>query len=318
MSGWLDALGDWLAGPQSALSDAGIHAAEVHWLHMLLLAGAMLGFLVVMAAVWLAWRAEKPQAGTWIVWLGGIAFPVAMLAVFIVLSMQTTRAVSTLGDEDELVVRVIGKQYWWDVIYAEDGAAPAFRTANEIHVPVGRPVRFLLESDNVIHSFWVPSLGGKMDMIPGRTNELVLRADRAGVYRGQCAEFCGIQHARMAFEVIAHEPEDFEAWRARRVLPQPEPDDPFVRRGREAFVSEGCAGCHEVSGHAEGARAGPDLTDMGARRTLGSGMWPNNPGNMGGWIADAQTMKPGNEMPAYTGLDGVTLRALTAYMDSLQ
>ena len=241
-----------------------------------------------------------------------------MLVGLAVATTGVTRALARLAGPDPLIVEVAGYQFWWDIVYPADGEAPWVRTANEVHLPAGRPVTFRLTTDDVIHSFWIPALGGKLDMIPGRVNELTVIAEEPGVYRGQCAEFCGRQHARMSFDVIVHAPEDFSSWRAARAEEADDPETLIEQRGQEVFSQNGCAACHAVRGVSEGARLGPDLTNVGARATIGAGMWATNVGNLAGWIANAQTLKPGVNMPSYTTLSGPDLRALATYLESLE
>jgi cytochrome c oxidase subunit II len=214
-------------------------------------------------------------------------------------------------------IDVTGYIFWWDVSYRRPNDQPPVATANELRVPVGEPVELLLRSNDVIHSFWVPSLAGKTDMIPGRVNRMVIQADRPGVYGGICAEYCGLQHSLMLFDVVAVPRPEFDAWLARLAQPAPAPDTPQLREGRELFVDLGCGACHAVRGVSE-ARLGPDLTLVGARRTIGAGTLPGGAGNIAGWIASAQHLKPGNAMPSYDQLQGSQLLALTAYMESLK
>jgi len=189
--------------------------------------------------------------------------------------------------------------------------------ANELHLPVGRPVRIQLKSNDVIHSFWVPNLHGKMDLIPGRETVLWLQADRPGVYRGQCAEYCGLQHAHMAFVVEALPPEEFVAWVAQRQQPPAEPAG-TAGRGQQAFFRHGCAVCHTIRGTPADGQLGPDLTHVGGRMSLGAGILPNNVGTIAGWIAGAQHIKPANKMPSFNTFSGEELRAIAAWLASLE
>jgi cytochrome c oxidase subunit 2 len=218
---------------------------------------------------------------------------------------------------NHLTVDVTGHVYWWEMSYRRPDGLAAVTSANELRLPVGEPVEVFLRSADVIHSFWVPNLAGKSDMIPGRVTRMVLQADRPGVYRGQCAEYCGAQHALMAFDVIATSRAEFDTWLASLARPAREPQTPELREGRELFVKLGCGACHAVRGVAEG-RLGPDLTQVGARRSLAAGTFKNGIGNLAGWIASAQHLKPGNRMPSYDQLEGRQLRALAAYLESLK
>jgi cytochrome c oxidase subunit 2 len=190
-------------------------------------------------------------------------------------------------------------------------------TANEIHVPVGKPVVLELVASDVIHSFWVPNLAGKRDMISGQENSLWLRADSAGVYRGQCAEFCGYQHAKMAFQVIAESPDRFAQWLVQQRDTAATPTDSLARHGQQVFLSNQCVMCHAISGTPAGSRIGPDLTHFASRRTIAAGSLPNTLGNLMGWIADPQTIKPGSRMPA-TSLSSQDLAAVVAYLETLK
>jgi cytochrome c oxidase subunit 2 len=191
------------------------------------------------------------------------------------------------------------------------------RTANELHIPVGRPVMLELRSDDVIHSFWVPSLQGKKDLIPGYTTTLNLQGSRAGTYRGQCAEFCGLQHAKMSFDVHVHDVADFATWQASQRQPAREPDDAQKARGRDVFAGSTCPQCHAVQGTDAGATLGPDLTHVASRPFIAAGTLPNNPSNLAAWIADPQAFKPGTRMPS-TKLPAEDAGALVAYLASLQ
>jgi cytochrome c oxidase subunit 2 len=240
------------------------------------------------------------------------------LFVLVIESLMTGNALAALDDDpDPLVIKVTAHQWWWQLDYAPDSPDGGAPTANEMHIPVGRTVRVLLTSADVIHSFWVPSLHGKRDAIPARTNTLVLRADQAGVYRGPCAEFCGLQHAQMTLTVVAEPPADFERWlasqRAEAVAQLPEP----ALHGREVFMSTTCAICHTIRGSHAGGRIGPDLTHLASRAELAAGAIPNTRGHLGGWVLDPQAIKPGTQMSP-TRLAGDDLRALLAYLEMLR
>jgi cytochrome c oxidase subunit 2 len=220
-------------------------------------------------------------------------------------------------DTDGLTVRVRGHQWWWELQYTDPDPSRGFYTANEIHVPVGEPVKLQLESTDVIHSFWVPSLMGKQDLIPGRTNTLRFTAERAGIYRGQCAEFCGMQHAKMGLLVIAEEPEAFARWRAAQVQPRVEPASDEAKAGEQAFVGAPCSMCHQVRGTGAAGRVGPELTHVGSRRTLAAGTLPMSRGNLAAWIVDPHGIKPGVNMPL-VALDPDQLNTISAYLEGLK
>jgi cytochrome c oxidase subunit 2 len=219
---------------------------------------------------------------------------------------------------DALHVEVIGEQFWWRVRYPAEGDQPEIVTANELRLPAGRPITVSVTASDVIHSFWIPNFGGKIDMIPGRINRLNFSADRPGVYRGVCTEFCGDQHARMAFDVEILEPAAFASWRAGQAKPPPEPGTPFLERGRALFRQGGCGNCHVVRGTEAAGQFGPDLTHVGSRRTIGAGQFPNNVGTLAGWIANTQQIKPGVRMPSYGSFAGEDLRAIAGYLESLR
>ena len=239
-----------------------------------------------------------------------------IVTVFTVASFLTTRHINARSD-DAVVVRVRGYQWWWEFTYLADKPDQIITTANEVHVPVGRSVRFVLEAPDVIHSFWVPSLAGKQDLIPGLNNEVTIRPERAGVYRGQCAEFCGLQHAHMAFLVIADAPDVFARWQAAQRQPAVEPSSEEEAAGRTVFLTEQCRACHTIQGTSAAGTVGPDLTHVAGRRTIAAGLLPTTRGSLAAWIADPQTIKPGNNMPMVP-LSGDELRAVSAYMASLK
>jgi len=256
-------------------------------------------------------RDDATPRSQWLVIGGGVALPVVVLVPLAVFMLVTANRVAPTG-ATELEVRVIGNQYWWEIEYPG-----GVTTANEIHIPARTPVRVVLETDDVIHSFWIPELGGKTDMIPGEQTESILEADEPGRYLGQCAEFCGIQHARMRMVVIAQEPAEFEAWLRDQAAPAAEPVGEQALRGRATFVETGCASCHTVRGTSADGELGPDLTHVASRSTLAAVTLPNTRGNLGGWIADPQSIKPGALMPP-APVTGPELLDLIAYLEGLR
>jgi len=224
---------------------------------------------------------------------------------------------SSPGVPDPVGITVTGHQWWWEVRYDDPTPKNIVLTANEIHVPVGRPISLTLTSADVIHSFWVPSLNGKRDLIPGQNATTWFVADKPGVYRGQCAEFCGLQHAKMDIFVVADPPEAFAAWLEAQRAPAAEPTDPLVARGREVFLSGPCAMCHAVAGTRAGGRFGPDLTHVASRSWIAGASLENTRGHLAGWIADSQEIKPGNKMPPVP-LAPEDADALLAYLESLK
>ncbi|HEU4630046.1 MAG TPA: cytochrome c oxidase subunit II [Gemmatimonadaceae bacterium] len=307
------------AGRQSALDPAGPAAASIHRLGVWMYVGATLVVLLVtvLAVMPFLRPRERPVNRRLFLWGGGVALPFLTLTALVPYVMTVghgTRAATAPG---RLSVDVTGSLYWWEMSYRRTDGAPSAISANELRLPAGEPVELFLRANDVIHSFWVPSLAGKTDMIPGRVNRMVIQGDRPGIYRGQCAEYCGRQHAHMAFDVIVMPRAEFDAWLARLARPVREPATPQLRAGRELFVDLGCGACHAVRGLTEGRR-GPDLTQVGARRSIGAGTLPGDVGNIAGWIASAQHLKPGNAMPSYDQLAGPQLRALAAYLESLR
>jgi len=245
-----------------------------------------------------------------------VAATVVIISVFTVLSFFTTRALSLAGNDD-LTIKVRGLQWWWGVEYFGSAPDQRFETANEIHIPVGRNVRLQLEGIDVIHSFWAPSLAGKQDLVPGRPNELMIRAERAGTYRGQCAEFCGLQHAHMAFFVVAEEQPIFDEWVRLQRQNAATSSDAEVTAGQQVFLSKQCAACHAIRGTSASGTTGPDLTHIGSRKYIAAGLFETTRGSLAAWIADPQTLKPGNNMPMVP-LNPEELRSISAYLASLK
>lgn len=246
-----------------------------------------------------------------------VAIVILGLLVLLVASVFTDRALARMSLKDAVHIEVTAYQWWWNVRYIDGPVSQTFSTANEIHVPVGRPVIVTLKGGDVIHSLWVPSLAGKRDLIPGRTASITFRADHPGIYRGQCAEFCGFQHAFMAFEVHADAPADYETWRRQQQQPAAEPSDPQAQRGKMLFQSIQCAMCHAVQGTIAQGQMAPDLTHLASRRTIAAGTLPNTPANLAAWIADPQKHKPGVNMPP-NPMSGADLAALVAYLGTLK
>ena len=256
------------------------------------------------------------RAARWVA--GGIGGTLAIVVGLFVYGLFLGRAdAGQTAPADALTVEVVGYRFWWEVRYPDPEGGGAIVSANEVHLPAGRPVRFRVWTEDVIHSFWMPNLHGKIDMLPGRVNEIVVRAREPGVYRGQCAEFCGIQHALMAFPVVVHAEDEFDAWLRAERGPAPAPGDSLARRGAVVFRERRCAECHAVRGTAAEGTGGPDLTRLARRLTLAAGTLPNTRGHLGGWIANPQRVKPGNNMP-HVPMTGPELRALLAYLETLR
>lgn len=304
---------------QSMLHPAGPRAGRIAALWWVLFAVCSATFLLTMAlaAIGILRRASTLDGGSPLgnrfIFVSGAAIPAAVLTGILIASLGAQSA--DAKRDTDFTIQVVGHRYWWEVRYPDQGIV----TANEIRIPVGRPVGLELSSGDVIHSFWVPNLAGKKDMLPGQVNRFWIQADRPGIYRGQCAEFCGVQHAWMAFRVVALEPEEFDAWVAAQAPAEepPVPAEEEIARGREVFFAAHCDGCHAIRGTAAAGKRGPDLSHVGSRLTLAAGVLPNSPENLAEWIRDPQGVKPGNLMPR-TALHPDDLDALVQYLQTLK
>jgi cytochrome c oxidase subunit 2 len=306
---------------QSVLLPAGSAAETIASLSWVLFAGATLIFVGVMGLlVWAVARRAGSQPIRPLRWVigGGVVFPLVVLAGLFCTSHWRTPGWLVPPPPGALIVSITAHMWWWEVRYRDPASGQEITLANELHLPVGRPVWLGLNSPNVIHSFWVPALAGKVDMVPGRVNHLLVEANQAGVYRGQCAEYCGEQHARMALHVVARPPAQFDAWLAAQARPAATPVSPLLERGQQAFLAQHCNACHTVRGVAGESRLGPDLTHVGSRLYLGAGTLRNQSGAMAHWVADVQAIKPGARMPSSGDMDSGTLAALAAYLEHLQ
>lgn len=311
-------------GVQSSLWPQGPAAAEIAHISWIMFIGAALILTLVMVlALYALYRDPDkriPVAANKLIIAGGVAFPVITLTALLVYGVWAMG--SLRGDpQPELEIDVVGNQWWWEVQYQREEPDEAFKTANEIRIPVGAQVRIRLHSDDVIHSFWVPNLAGKMDVMPGHVNTLLIQADNEGVFRGQCAEFCGAQHARMAFFVIAQPREEFDAWMEQQRQPAALPVNEISRRGLEVLRGNHCLECHAVRGVDETTsdiRKGPDLTHVGSRTHLAGATLDNNRDNLKRIISDSQRVKPGNRMPSYPHLSEDDLDALVSYLEGLR
>lgn len=300
---------------QSALVVFGEEAATVRHLTIVMLIGAVViaaGVAVLMIAAVRAPEGRLTLSGGMklVGWAGGVV-PVVVLLGLLLYSLPAMRPLPVA--QDDLRIAVEGEQFWWRVRYQPPGSPPVV-TANEIRVPVGRTVQFDLTAGDVIHSFWIPGLAGKMDMIPGRTNRLVVRATRAGRFRGVCTEFCGLSHALMAFDVVAMEPAAFDAWLEN----ERRPAAASTTAGARAFAANGCSGCHAIAGTDAAGRIGPDLTHIGSRTSLGAGTLPMTRAALVRFITDAPAVKPGARMPAYPQLPRRDAQAIAVYLESLK
>ena len=307
---------------QSVLAPAAGAADTIASLSWVLFVGAAVIFTCVMGLLGRA--LSRPAAGRPVppmLWIrgGGLIFPLLVLVSLFVYSSWRTPGSLVVPPAGALIVGITAHMWWWEVRYRDPASGQDITLANELHLPVGRPVWLGLNSPDVIHSFWVPALAGKVDMVPGRVNHLLVQASQAGVYRGQCAEYCGEQHARMALHVVAQPPADFQAWLAAQARPAAEPGNaPLLERGQQAFLTQRCNACHNVRGVAGEGRLGPDLTHVGSRLYLGAGTLHNQAGAIAHWVADVQAIKPGARMPSSGDMDAATRDALGAYLEHLQ
>jgi cytochrome c oxidase subunit 2 len=313
----IEALWGW---PPPILDPAGPYASSVTTLTWALLAMGVLVTGVVMVALYIAIkgppRLKAKLGGERAVWIGGILFPGVVLTALLVWGLTLTASLTHPITGNEMRVRVTGEMWWFRVEYLDRQGRVVFEDANELHLPVGQPVVLELRSADVIHNFWVPHLSGKKDMIPGRINLLRVQADRPGRFGGVCAEYCGGPHALMGFVAVAHPQPQFREWLDLRRTPRrPAEATPQLAAGRRLFMETGCAACHRVGGTEANGRAGPDLTHMGPRLTVGAGILPNNRGTLAGWIGDSQSIKPGNRMPSYDRLSARELEAIAAWLE---
>jgi cytochrome c oxidase subunit II len=303
-------------GPRAA------RIADLWWLMFWLGTAVYVIVLGLLFFVMFAPRARLPEVvnsrrfgkGTFVL-VGGAIIPGIILGAVLIATMWTQRVLSA-PEPTALTIEVTGFQFWWSVRYREHGII----TANELYIPVGQRVQVELLSADVIHSFWVPRISEKLDMFPGYTNSLILHADEPGTYVGICAEFCGLQHARMQFMVVALPEQEFAAWVARQSRPAAAPPDELTQRGLEVYVNRDCVSCHSITGLANAAGAdiiGPDLTHLASRTTLAAGTMDNTPGNLAAWIVNPQGIKPGNRMPNSI-LSAEELEALLAFLSTLE
>lgn len=317
------------AGWQSALDPKGPGAAELAWLIWFFTGLCTVVWVLVMIALArplmmrprartepLAVDAEKDNRKLRVV-MTAVGLTAAILIGLTLLSFFANRTLAAIGSDAALTIRVTGHQWWWEVRYEDATPSRILTTANEIHIPAGEPVRLLLTSTDVIHSFWVPSLSGKLDLIPGRVNVLDIKADKPGVYRGQCAEFCGAQHANMSTFIIAEPRAKFDAWWNDQLKPAAAPMGDEAKAGEDLFLKRPCVMCHKIGGTPAGGTVAPDLTHIASRHTLAAGTLTMSRGNLAAWIADPQGVKPGSHMPVVE-LSGDELNAIVAYLEGLK
>lgn len=297
-------------------SETAMRTAEIS---DVLFVGAAVIFVVMVVLVAIAAfgpvRIRHRLARPALIHVAGIAFPVIVLTLLLSYTLGAP-ASPKQGAGPKLRIEVVGEIWWWRVRYLDESGSLWFETANDIRIPAGVPVDLVLKSDNVIHSFWAPELGGKLDMIPGHVNRMTMQAEEPGVFQGVCAEYCGAQHAKMRFTVHALAPEAFDAWMSAQRRPAREAG-PALQPGAQRFL-QACAMCHTVRGTPAAGTSGPDLTHVGSRPSLAAGTLPNNVGALAGWIAASQRIKPGNSMPSFDHWSGEDLRAVATYLESLK
>jgi cytochrome c oxidase subunit 2 len=321
-----------MSGFQTALGGEALESSNFLALFWVFMAVCTVMYLLVVAALLIGmWRRRTP-GGEQTVESGrhheaAPAFRTALiawtalvlvgLAGLTIASFFTDRSNASVARDPGVTLKVTANQWWWDVEYTTHDASKMIRTANEIHLPVGVPAEVSLQSNDVIHSLWIPNLAGKQDLIPGRVTDLQLLPRKVGTYRGQCAEFCGIQHAHMALDVTVESKADFEKWVAAQQRVAFAPATPLELAGYRYVTTRECSVCHSITGTPAGGTIGPDLTHFASRRSIGAGTLPMSAGNLYGWVADPQSQKPGNHMPTI-GLEPADLHAIVAYLETLK
>lgn len=316
------------APPQTTLDPVGPQAARILALDRTYLAIMVAVFVLVTAALAHALFRHRAAGsasdrfspigqGPHRAIIAATALTTLILLVLLAASVATGKALNWGSAADTMVISVRGHMWWWQIEYLDPIPSKHVQDSNELHVPTGRPIKLELSSSDVIHSLWIPNVHGKTDLIPGHINTTVIQIDKPGEYRAQCAEFCGVEHAKMALVVIAHPPNEFDAWlnKARQIPPPP--SEPVTQRGQQVFLRASCPLCHTIAGTGAQANVGPSLTSIGARKTLGAGTMGNSPGALAGWIVDPHGIKPGVNMPSNV-LPGDDLNALVAYLGSLK
>jgi cytochrome c oxidase subunit 2 len=303
----------------SALQPLGAHAQaiDVMWHTMLWVCGLMyvlvLGFLLVALLRKPALRPRALAAGL-VGW--GVLIALGLFGLTLA-SFMTDRAVVRAASEPDVTLLITGHQWWWEIEYTDPDPSRRVRTANEIHLPVGARVHIALSSNDVIHSFWPPNLHGKRDLIPGRYSEIRLQPLQAGAYWAPCAEFCGVQHAKMALEVIVEPASEYQAWYEQQLAIATVPTDARTSQGQQVFRNSGCGLCHAIAGTEASASNAPDLTHVASRRFIAAGALRNSPENLLRWIENPQRIKPGNHMPIVPLADA-DRQALVGYLESLR
>ncbi|HEX5412610.1 MAG TPA: cytochrome c oxidase subunit II [Terriglobia bacterium] len=318
------------AGPQSILNPAGPAADKLTQLGWIVFITFWIVSVVVIGLlVWSVVRRtgslsehepwNEGGGQSWIL-IGGLAIPFVILSGLYIFSLQRTTAFPLHDDDMSEMhpeILVVGHQWWWEVHYLSKSTDQEFTTASEIHIPTGRPVDIELKSADVIHSFWIPALHGKVQLVPGLTNYVRVEATRPGDFQGECAVYCGEQHAHMRLLVVAQSPKEYAAWRSQQLKPAATPQTPEAQQGETVFTGSACALCHTVRGTEAQGTLGPDLTHLAGRKYIASDSYINNIANLEAWITHAQSLKPGALMPNLTMYTGKDLQELVAYLQQL-
>jgi len=306
---------------QSAAGNDGQHSVLIFHLFGIFLGVTSFFYLLVLIFLfWAILRRRREQSRepalrrSLVVWVVIISLTLGGLTLA---TWFTDRGLAQAGDRPGVEITLIGHQWWWEVRYENGDPSRIVHTANELHLPVGVPVQISLRSDDVIHSLWIPNLAGKQDLIPGRVTDLSLLPLHEGIYRAQCAEYCGMQHTNMALDVTVESPEAFNLWRTQQLASPAPPTTPLAQEGQTYFTRGPCASCHNVAGTTASGQVAPDLSHVASRRSIAAGTLPMNHQNLANWIADPQAAKPGNNMPVVP-LSPVQLNAITAYLETLR
>ena len=318
-------------GAHNPLHPAAPQARHIEWLYWLLFWILFTVFVLMMAAYTGAGAKTRVVASHPLPiiekdedierrasWAIGSAIGVTVIVLFVILivSVVTGKRVQGLTSKNPVTIQITGHQWWWEITYPNPQADQTVTTANEFHVPVGTPIVVLTNSKDVIHSFWAPNITGKRDLLPGNSSAFWFQIDQPGTYHGQCAEFCGLQHAHMGFSIIAEPVDEFQAWQQQQIKAAIEPSTPEALRGREVFLTHACLMCHTIRGTDAGSRFGPDLTHVASRKMIAAETLPNTAGALAGWVVDPQRIKPGTQMSP-NPLSPDDLQAVVTYLQSL-
>ncbi len=318
--------------PNSALKPVGPAADKIShlaWLMIILflITIVVMAFLIVLPAIFRRGSLEEHDpidvggGQTWIT-VGGFIVPAIVLTFLFVLGLTAMSRFpmheGRMSSGMHVQIRLTGHQWWWEATYPGDNVTQQFKTANELHIPVGQPVDIELDSKDVIHSFWVPQLHGKVDLVPGMKNYIRIQADQPGTYGGTCAEYCGAQHAKMRLLVVAQSPEDYQAWLEGQRKESALPEGPQATHGQQLFLSGPCANCHRIAGTLAGGTVAPDLTHLASRQRIAANTYPNDKAHLSAWITQAQSLKPQCQMPNLTQFNGIELGDLVAYLQQLK